>query len=156
MLVSRPILPAGPVPAEELFPSWRGREPFEARLKQVREALFAAHPGLAGAITALPFEWFESAVGPDGPVQRYHDVPAEAAASMAGLAEALRAPWLCALMLWHVERFDRVFAASGLHAEFALHYADAFHRILDQIEKDAASPTWRRTASSRISGWSGS
>jgi hypothetical protein len=135
MLVA-PIQPAGPVPAEELFPSWRGREPFDARLTQVREALLAAHPGLAGAITALPFEWFESAWEPDGPVQKYNDVPAEAAASIAGMAEGWRAPWLCALVLWHIERFGEAFAASGLDAEFALHYADAFHRILDQVEKD--------------------
>jgi hypothetical protein len=39
-------------------------------------------------------------------------------------------------MLWHIERFDQVFAASGLPDEFALHYADSFNRILDQIEKD--------------------
>src|SRR4051812_21984986 len=101
MLVA-PIQPA--VPAQALFPSWRGRGPFEERLKQVREALFAAHPGLAGAITALPFEWFESAWEPDGPVQKYNHVPAAAAASIAGMAEALRSPWLCALMLWHIER----------------------------------------------------
>lgn len=135
MLVA-PIHPAGPVPAEELFPSWRGREPFDARLKLVREALFAAHPGVAGAITALPFEWFESAWDTGAIVQKYNDVPAAAAASIAGLSEELRTPWLCALMLWHIERFDETFAASGLHPEFALHYTDAFHRILDQIEKD--------------------
>jgi hypothetical protein len=135
MLVA-PIEAAGPVPAEQLFPSWRGREPYDERLKQVREALYAAHPGLAGALTALPFLWFESAWEPDGPVQKYNDVPAAAAASIAGLAEELRTPWLCALMLWHMERFGEVFAASGFHAEFALHYADAFHRILDQVEKD--------------------
>src|SRR3569623_1862525 len=121
MLVT-PIHPAGPVPAEELFPSWRGREPFDERLKQVREALFAAHPGVTGAITALPFEWFESAWDTGAIVQKYNDVPEDAAASIAGLSEELRTPWLCALMLWHIERFGEVFAASGLHAEFALHY----------------------------------
>ena len=42
----------------------------------------------------------------------------------------------CALLLWHMERFDEAFAASGLHPEFALHYADVFNRLLDQIGKD--------------------
>src|SRR4051812_7770963 len=99
MLVA-PIEAAGPVPAEQLFPSWRGREPYGERLKRVSGTLYAAHPGLAGAITALPFLWFESAWEPDGPVQKYNDVPAAAAASIASLAEELRTPWLCALMLW--------------------------------------------------------
>jgi hypothetical protein len=129
-----PIQPA--VPAEALFPSWRGHEPYHERLNQVREALFAANPGLAGATTALPFDWFESAWDVDAPVHKYNDVPAEAAASMATMAEDLRPPWLCALMLWHIERFEHAFAASGLHPEFSLHYADTFHRILDQIDKD--------------------
>jgi len=37
-----------------------------------------------------------------------------------------------------MERFDEAFAASGLPGEFAFHYADAFHRILDQIDRDPA------------------
>jgi 2-dehydro-3-deoxyphosphogalactonate aldolase len=41
MLVA-PIRPAGPVPAEALFPSWRGREPYAERLKAVGEALVEA------------------------------------------------------------------------------------------------------------------
>lgn len=135
MLVA-PIQPAGSVPAEALFPSWRGREPYAARLNEVRESLFEANPGLAGAITALPFDWFESAWEAGVPVQKYNDVPADARGAIASMDEALRSPWLCALMLWHIERFDEAFAASGLHPEFALHYTDAFHRILDQIGKD--------------------
>jgi hypothetical protein len=63
-------------------------------------------------------------------------VPVEALTLVEHVNEALRAPWLCALLLWHFERFEEVFEASGLHPEFALHYADAFNRILDQIEKD--------------------
>jgi hypothetical protein len=35
-----------------------------------------------------------------------------------------------------MDRFDDVFAGSGLDAEFALHYADTFNRLLDQIGKD--------------------
>jgi hypothetical protein len=35
-----------------------------------------------------------------------------------------------------MDHFEAAFAASNLPSEFALHYADAFHRILDQIESD--------------------
>jgi hypothetical protein len=124
------------VPAETLFPSWRGREPYGERLRAAGDALFAAHPGLADAVAALPFDRFEAACDVGAAVHKYNEVPAAAAAQVAALAEELRAPWLCALMLHHIGRFDAVFAASGLDGEFALHYADAFHRILDQIGKD--------------------
>ncbi|MDB5693451.1 MAG: hypothetical protein JWO81_2514 [Alphaproteobacteria bacterium] len=124
------------VPAETFFPSWRGRESYHERLMAVGEALHGAHPGLADAVAALPFEHFESACDVGGPVHKYNEVPGGAAASVAALAEELRPFWLCALALWHIGRFERVFAASGLDAEFALHYADSFHRIIDQIEAD--------------------
>jgi hypothetical protein len=137
MLVA-PIRPAGPVPAEALFPSWRGREPYAERLQAVGEALVESHPGLPDAIAALPFDRFEAACNVGAPVHRYNDVPASAAAMVERLADELRAPWLCALMLRNIGRFDEAFAASRLDGEFALHYADAFHRILDQIGKDAS------------------
>jgi hypothetical protein len=124
------------VPAETLFPSWRGREPYRERVRSVSAALHEAQPGLAAAIAAVPFERFEDAHRLRGTVSKYNHVPAEAASLVEGLAEPLRAPWLCALLLWHIERFDQAFAASGLHPEFALHYADAFNRILDQIGTD--------------------
>ena len=82
----------------------------------------------------MPFERFEEATAVRSTVSKYNEVPGAAAALVAGLPEALRAPWLCALLLWHIDRFGEAFAASGLHPEFALHYADAFNRILDQIE----------------------
>jgi hypothetical protein len=135
MLVT-PIIPAGPVPAEALFPSWRGREAYGERLKAVGDALFAAHPELAEAVMALPFERFETACDAGVPVHKYNEVPAEAVALVAALPEELRAPWLCASMLRHIGRFETVFAASGLDGEFALHYADCFNRILDQIGRD--------------------
>lgn len=119
-----------------MFPSWRGREPFDSRLERVSNGLSDAHPGLAAAVAAVPFEGFEAADKVTTVVRGYHDVPDEAAALVAGLDEELRAPWLCALLLWHIGRFEERFEASGLHPEFALHYADAFHRILDQIEAD--------------------
>ena len=127
-----------PVPAETLFPSWRGREPYQERAQAASAALHAAHPGLAAAIAALPFERFETAHPDEGPVFKYNHVPAEPAALVEALAESLRAPWLCALLLWQIDRFGQAFAASGLHPEFRLHYADAFNRIVDQIGKDIA------------------
>ena len=135
MLVE-PISPAKAVPAEALFPTWRGREPYRDRLEAVSATLTQAHPHLAEAIAALPFERFEAADGGNAIVHKHNEVPAAATALLAGLAEPLRAPWLCALLLWHIARFEQAFAASRLHPEFALHYADAFHRILDQIERD--------------------
>ena len=125
------------VPAETLFPSWRGRLPYRERLQAVAAALHAALPELEDAITMLPFERFEEACRVRTIVSRYNHVPPEAASLVEGLAEPLRAPWLCALLLWHMVRFDEAFPASGLHPEFALHYADVFHRLLDQIEKDS-------------------
>lgn len=130
--------PAAAVPAEALFPGWRGRQPYRHRLPAVADALAAADPRLAEAIAALPFAHFEAACAVRTPVFKYNKVPAEAAALVDGLAGELRPFWLCALLVWHIDRFERVFAATGLDPEFALHYADAFHRILDQIERDPA------------------
>jgi hypothetical protein len=128
--------PPTPVPADELFPSWRGREPYRERVRSASKVLAEAFPALSAAVTDLPFASFEAAHGPAATGHRYNRFPAEAASLLTGLPDGLRAPWLCALLLWHMGRFDEAFAASKLHGEFALHYADAFHRILDQIEAD--------------------
>jgi hypothetical protein len=134
-MLAKPIDKA--VPAESLFPNWRGREPWHERVHLARSALRAANPPLDEAIASLPFEIFEAAAYcQHEPVFKYNDVPAEAEALFARLPDAIRAPWLCALLLWHMDRFDAVFAAHGLDAEFALHYGDAFHRLIDQIGKD--------------------
>ena len=127
---------AAAVPAETLFPSWRGREPFEPRLEAASQTLLAAHPGLAEAVAALPFERFEAADRVTSIVRIYHEVPAKGAALVEALPGEVRAPWLCALLLWNIGRFEEAFTASRLHPEFALHYADAFNRIIDQIEAD--------------------
>jgi hypothetical protein len=125
------------VPADSLFPTWRGRDPFHDRARSVAKGLYRAHPGLAGAVASVPFEPFEALWRRHGTdVVKYNHIPDEANRSIAQLPDTLRGPWLCALMLWHMERFEQAFRASGLHPEFALHYADAFHRILDQIEAD--------------------
>lgn len=128
---------AKPVPADELFPSWRGREPYEDKLRAVSEALNRRRPGLAEAVALLPFERFESAARQTAAVFVYHDIPEAAASLLEGLPEALRSPWLCALLLWHIGRFEHRFADTGYDPEFALHYVDAFHRIIDQVEADS-------------------
>jgi hypothetical protein len=129
-----PALPTPAVPAESLFPSWRGREPYAERLAAVEAGLHAAHPDLAEAVAAVPFVRFEAAWGPRPPVFKYNDVPPAAAAVLADVPAGLRPAWLCALLCWHVHRFDRLFPETGLPGEFALHYADVFHRLLDQVE----------------------
>ena len=129
-------LVAAEVPAAALFPGWRGQEPFEHRLAPALAALHERHAGLMAAIESLPFDRFEAAHGLAEPVHKYNVVPDAAAALFAQLPAEVRAPWLCALMIHHMARFDAVFAAGGLDPEFALHYADAFHRILDQIAAD--------------------
>lgn len=128
--------PSVPVPAEALFPLWRGREPWRKRLSAGKAALHAAHPGLAVAIAATPFEAFLAAEGPRQAVFKYNRMPGAALAVVDQVREALRPAWLCALAVHHLGEFEANFAASNLPGEFALHYADAFHRILDQIERD--------------------
>ncbi len=107
---------------------------YKVRLQAASGALAQMHPGLGEALVALPFAPFEAAHCSRNIVRRYNHVPAEAATLLASVPEGLRAPWLCALLIWHMSRFDEVFARTGLHNEFRLHYSDAFHRILDQIE----------------------
>jgi hypothetical protein len=126
------------VPAESLFPTWRGREPLAGRVAAVSAALTEANPGLGAALALLPFERFEASWRSGRLVFRYNEVPAEAASLVASLPEEIRSPWLCSCLLFHAGRFEQAFAASGLPAELALYYVDAFHRILDQIEKDSA------------------
>ena len=133
---TRPTAAEAVFPAVALFPTWRGNRPFADRIGPVSESLHAANQGLSGAIDALPFERFEAAWGRADTGTKYTRVPEAAAALLNGISGALRSPWLCALLLWHAERFDSAFAATGLHPEFGLHYADTFHRLLDQIEKD--------------------
>jgi hypothetical protein len=135
-MLMQPIQPPSAAFAEHMFPSWRGREPYRDRLQALSEALFQGHAGLEKAVEALPFERFEAAHGPRKAVFKYNSVPAEAAALLDTLPEELRAPWLCALILWHIGRFEQAFAATGLPGEFELHYVDSFQRIFDQIEAD--------------------
>ena len=129
-------IPAVPVPAETLFPMWRGREPWRKRLSAVSVALHGAHPALAKAIADVPFASLIAAEGPRQGVFKYNGLPDAALAVVERVAQPQRAAWLCALGIHHMDHFEAAFAASNLPGEFALHYADAFHRILDQIESD--------------------
>lgn len=127
-----------PVPAELLFPGWRGREPLAGRLELAGNQLREANAALGEAVAAVPFAAFEAAHGARQPVFRYNVLPQAAADLLAKLPDGIRPAWLCALLVWHMEQFDARFAASGLHGEFALHYTDCFHRIVDQIEQNPA------------------
>jgi hypothetical protein len=134
MLMQKP--PQAPVPAETLFPMWRGRQDFRPRLAEAEAGLHARFPGLAQTIAEAPFARLIAAEGPRAPVFKYNRLPEPALAVVDGVPHELRAAWLCALCLHHMGEFDAAFAASGLPGEFALHYADAFLRICDQIEAD--------------------
>ncbi len=129
------------VPADTLFPTWRGRAPYRRRLQEVTDKLLGGHSGLGEALATLPFDRFEACWHSDAPVQKYNDVPQAAARFLGSLPEELRAPWLCALILWQIGRFEERFPNTGLHSEFALHYVDTFHRLLDQVADDPAFAT---------------
>ncbi|PSJ37938.1 hypothetical protein [Allosphingosinicella deserti] len=124
------------IPADTLFRKWRGRLPYRNRLAEVSQSLARAFPELGRAAGQLDFARFESASASLAPVFRYTDPGEEAMALWLSLPEPARAPWLCALMLSHIENFEAAFPRTGLAPEFALHYVDAFHRILDQIQAD--------------------
>lgn len=120
---------------QRLFPKWRGDVPFRPRLAPVREALLARHEGLADCIAANSFEAFERAHVGAPQVHGYRWVADPARAMVEAMPEALRAPWLCALLIELMTRSREAFANSGLNREFALHYTDCFHRMLDEIER---------------------
>lgn len=121
-------------PTKQLFPNWRGDEPYEARVEPVRRALHDRFSGLNAAIQAAPFERFDHIQSVQPPMLGYTHVSADMAAFMNAIPAELRGPYLCALLLWHIERFEEAFAGSGLDPEFRLQAIDSIHRILGQIE----------------------
>jgi hypothetical protein len=133
-MLMQPIVRNAEFPGEALFPTWRGRQPLAKRVAEVSRKLHCDCPELAEAVLAVPFAQFEKADRIYAPVRKYNQITSAAAALVAALDEALRPHWLCALVIHQMELFERRFAGTGLHAEFALHYTDHFHRILDQIE----------------------
>jgi len=133
-MLATPLQYVADVPARTLFPQWRGDQPFMHRLAPARGKLDAAFPALGAAIAAFPFATFEAAYQPAAVVHSYHTTPARARALIDQLPVAERSAWLCALMLDLMAQFDTIFAATRLPEEFALHYADSFNRIIDQID----------------------
>lgn len=121
-------------PTKQLFPNWRGDEPYEARAQEVRRQLYDSFPDLTAAVAAAPFERFEDIQAGQPPMAGYTHVSARLAAFMDGVPARLREAYLCALLLWHIGRFEEAFASSGLDPEFRLQAIDSIHRILGQIE----------------------
>lgn len=120
----------------DLFPTWRGNLAWRERLHAVSEALLQHTPGLASAVDAAPYHAFEACAGASGPYGDYRRVPPEALSLLGRVTAELRAPYLCGLLLWNMERFELRFRSSGLDPALAPHFVDAFHRLLDQISSD--------------------
>lgn len=121
--------------AQSLFPKWRGHLPWRDRASEAAENLHQTFPDLSVAIANHPFDRFEQ-IAAAAPIANYTHVPPPLAAFMTGVAETMQSPYLCALLLQLMEQFETRFRASGLDAEFELHYTDAFNRIIDQIKAD--------------------
>jgi hypothetical protein len=105
----------------QLFPSWRGGLAWEARAAELAEQ-YPARLAFAAIDERMRHERGHG----------YHLAPAVAAV-LDEYAEEERRALIYALLLWQMVRFPRRFARSGLPEEFALHYADSFHRIMDGI-----------------------
>jgi len=118
-----------------MFPKWRGHVPYEPRLRPALGVLVDDHPGLRRAIAEVPFAAFEAAHDDAPTVHCYRWIPDAARQVLAQVPERLRPAWLCALLIDRIAAFDAGFDRIGLPKEFRLHYTDAFHRILDQIER---------------------
>lgn len=117
------------------FPNWRGDVDWRTHAAATQARLFERHQDLGATIAARPFARFEEIAHAALPMG-YHDVPGELAEFFSAVPKPHRSAYLCALLLWLMDGFDQRFAASGLDAEFSLHYADAFNRIVDQIDAD--------------------
>lgn len=117
------------------FPNWRGDCDWRPRARAARARLLAEHHGLAATIAARPFEQFERVSFAALP-SSYHAVPKELADFFASVPAPERQAYLSSLLLWLMDGFEHKFAATGMHAELALHYADAFNRIVEQIDTD--------------------
>lgn len=108
---------------KDLFSSWRGDDGWRDRATALA-AIWPPEPGHAALEERMLRE----------PGHGYHLAPA-VAASLDALDEDARRARLYGFLLWQMERFPERFAASGFATEFAAHYADSFHRILDGIER---------------------
>ncbi len=114
---------------------WRGDAMWRERCAVASHTLARAYPELGQAIAAKPFAEFELKSG-SAAATNYRAMPLQAVAFVRDLPEAIRAAYLCSLLIWNMERFDANFARSGLDASFVPHFADGFHRIIDQIAEN--------------------
>lgn len=109
----------------DIFPNWRGDEPWEPRAA-----------ALAGACPVQPsYAALEDRMTAE-PGRSYHLDPA-VAACLDDQDEADRRRYIHGFLLWQMRRFPDRFAQSGLDAEFAAQFADSFHRIMDSIEANS-------------------
>ena len=106
----------------ELFASWRGNLAWGDRAAGLAE-IFPELPSYDALEERLRME-----IG-----HGYHPAPAVAAA-LDDLTDDERQAFLYGFLLWQMGNFPERFAASRLPQEFALHYADCFHRVMDGIE----------------------
>jgi len=118
-----------------LFANWRGDLDWRDRVPATQDWLNQMFPALEAAERTHPFSRFEQ-VSDAQKSHNYLALPTELLAFMRGIPLNLQAPYLCSLLLWHMGTFDERFSAAGLDSEFALHYADTFNRIIDDIKAD--------------------
>lgn len=107
----------------EIFPSWRGGLAWSERAAK----LIGQFPEQRSYADLDERMRIETGHG-------YHLAP-HVAASLDGLTRDERRAYLYGFLLWQMQRFPERFAVARLPGEFALHYADSFHRIMDGIEQ---------------------
>lgn len=116
----------------ERFPGWRGLIPWQDRVEEVTRRLHLSYPGLKAVVDAYPVAGFDSGAH-SARATAYTELSPQSVSVAGDIPAALRPAYLCALLLWEMTRFGDRFPATGLAPEFALHYADSFNRILDQV-----------------------
>ena len=116
----------------EVEPSgWRGSLLWRDRARKASEVLTEQVPALAHVIRAQPFSGLDAHfIAHRG---HYAHLPKPSLAQMRGVPDSVRPAYLSSLLLWQMDQFEERFSASGLHPQFAPHYIDSFHRIIDQI-----------------------
>jgi hypothetical protein len=122
-----------------LVPGWRGLLANVERAAEVKSAHFAAHPTIEHCIAQSPFALLDALQAAQPPMRGYTYVSPALRAFVGAVPLQTRAPYLAALLLWHIDRFESVFPTARVHPEFRLQAIDSIHRILDQI---AAGLQW--------------
>lgn len=112
-----------------ILPDWLGWQ----ALPRGVIASFRARHAVADAAWDDAYPRLDRALAAQDPWRGYGYWGPEAARIAADAPPA----WFAGFLLWNIERFDGRFAALGLDPEFRLHFNDAFHRILPQIDDPA-------------------